>query len=63
MNLEFVGTAELDFTKCISACVIGFAGGMAPVTAVELGRRGLSSEFRPTADELEQMFKALKTAK
>jgi chemotaxis protein MotA len=63
MNLEFVGTAELDFTKCIAACVIGFAGGMAPVTAVELGRRGLSSEFRPTADELEQMFKALKTAK
>ena len=63
MNLEFVGTAELDFTKCISACVIGFAGGMAPVTAVELGRRGLSSEFRPSADELEQMFKALKGAK
>jgi chemotaxis protein MotA len=63
MNLEFVGSAELDFTKCIAACVIGFAGGMAPVTAVELGRRGLSSEFRPSADELEQMFKALKTSK
>ncbi len=62
-NLEFVGAAELDYTKCISACVIGFAGGMAPVTAVELGRRGLSSEMRPTADEMEQMFKALKTAK
>ena len=63
MNMEFIGTAELDFTKCIAACVIGFAGGMAPVTAVELGRRGLSSEFRPSADELEQMFKALKSGK
>jgi chemotaxis protein MotA len=62
-NLEFVGSAEMDFTKCIAACVIGFAGGMAPVTAVELGRRGLSSEMRPSADELEQMFKALKTGK
>jgi chemotaxis protein MotA len=63
MNLEFVSAAELDYTRCISACVIGFATGMAPVTAVELGRRGLSSEMRPSADEMEQMFKALKTAK
>ena len=62
-NLEFVGEAELDYTRCIAACVTGFANGMAPVTAVELGRRGLSSEFRPSADELEQMFKALKTGK
>jgi len=63
MNLEFISAAELDYTRCIAACVVGFAGGMAPVTAVELGRRGLSSEFRPSADELEKMFKALKTAK
>jgi chemotaxis protein MotA len=61
-NLEFVGAAELDFTRCIAACVTGFAGGMAPVTAVELGRRGLSSELRPSAEEMEQMFKNLKTA-
>ena len=63
MNLEFVGAAELDYTRCIAACVIGFASGMAPVTAVELGRRGLGSDMRPSADEMEQMFKALKTAK
>ena len=62
MNLEFMGAAELDYTRCIAACVTGFAGGMAPVTAVELGRRGLSNELRPTADEMEQMFKSLKTA-
>jgi chemotaxis protein MotA len=62
-NLEFIGSAELDYTRCIAACVIGFAGGMAPVTAVELGRRGLSSDMRPTAEEMEQMFKALKSGK
>ena len=61
-NLEFIGAAELDYTRCIAACVTGFAGGMAPVTAVELGRRGLSGELRPSADEMEQMFKGLKTA-
>lgn len=59
-NMEFIGAAELDYTKCIAACVIGFAGGMAPVTAVELGRRGLATNLRPSAEELEQMFKALK---
>ncbi|HWD93783.1 MAG TPA: flagellar motor stator protein MotA [Verrucomicrobiae bacterium] len=61
-NLEFIGAAELDYTRCIAACVTGFAGGMAPVTAVELGRRGLSSELRPSAEEMEEMFKSLKTA-
>ena len=59
-NMEFVKAAEMDYTKCIAACVTGFAGGMAPITAVELGRRGLSSELRPTADEMEASFKALK---
>ena len=59
-NLEFMGEAELDYTRCIAACVVGFANGMAPVTAVEIGRRGLGSDLRPSADELEQMLKALK---
>lgn len=62
-NMEFNGEAEHDYIRCIAACVTGFANGMAPVTAVELGRRGLSSEFRPSAEELEQMFKSLKTGK
>lgn len=59
-NLEFIGAAQLDYTRCIASCVIGFANGMAPVTAVELGRRGLSSEMRPSAEEMEQMLKSLK---
>lgn len=62
MNLEFIGGAELDFTRCIASCVVGFANGMAPVTAVELGRRGLSSELRPSAEEMESMLKGLKSA-
>jgi chemotaxis protein MotA len=62
-NLEFVSDSEMDYTRCMAACVIGFANGMAPVTAVELGRRGLSSEMRPSMEEMEEMFKSLKTAK
>jgi chemotaxis protein MotA len=60
LNLQFIKAAELDYTKCIAACVTGFAGGMAPITAVELGRRGLSSELRPSADEMESLLKSLK---
>jgi chemotaxis protein MotA len=60
VNLEFMGTAELDFTRCIASCVVGFANGMAPITAVEVGRRGLSTELRPSADELERLLKSLK---
>jgi len=60
LNLQFVKAAELDYTRCIAACVTGFAGGMAPITAVELGRRGLSSELRPSADEMETLLKSLK---
>jgi chemotaxis protein MotA len=62
VNLEFNGAAELDFTRCIAQCVVGFANGMAPVTAVELGRRGLASELRPSSEEMETMLKSLKTA-
>ena len=60
-NMEFIGEARLDYVRCIAACVIGFANGMAPVTAVELGRRGLSSEIRPNAEEMEKMLKSLKS--
>jgi chemotaxis protein MotA len=62
MNLEFINSARLDYTRCIASCIVGFANGMAPITAIELGRRGLSSELRPSAEELEQMLKPLKGA-
>lgn len=60
-NLDFSGQANLSHLRCIATCVLGFAGGMAPIMAVELGRRGLSSEIRPTAEEFETMLKQLNT--
>lgn len=61
-NLEFSCQAELSYLKCIATCVLGFASGMAPIMAVELGRRGLSSEIRPSAEEFETLLKKLNTA-
>jgi len=59
VNMEFNGAAEMNYSRCIAASVIGFANGMAPVMAVEVARRGLSSDVKPTAEELEAMLKGV----
>jgi chemotaxis protein MotA len=63
VNMEFICAAEMSFTRCIASSVISFANGMAPLMAIEVARRGLSSDVRPTADDLEAMLKALNTQK
>jgi chemotaxis protein MotA len=63
MNLEFLGQAELAYSRCIADSVVGFAHGMAPIMAVEVARRGLSSDVRPSAEELEQLLKGVAKAK
>jgi len=62
VNMEFVNMAETAYIRCIAASVIGFANGMSPIMAVEVARRGLSSELKPSSDALETMLKALNQA-
>jgi len=59
VNMEFVNMAEMTYIRCIAASVVGFANGMSPIMAVEVARRGLSSEMKPTSDALEAMLKGL----
>lgn len=59
VNMEFIGDAEMAYSKCIASSVVGFANGMAPIMAVEMARRGLESDMRPSADELEKMLKGI----
>jgi len=59
VNLEFNGYSELAYFQCIATSVTGFAGGMAPVMAIEMSRRGLGENLRPTAEELESMLKGV----
>lgn len=63
VNMTFVGAAEMAYFRCIATCVVGFANGMAPIMAVEVARRSLSSELKPTADELEKLLKSVGTSK
>jgi chemotaxis protein MotA len=62
VNITFTGAAEMAYFRTISVAVIGFANGMAPVMAIEVARRGLSSEVKPSADEMEAMLKAATAA-
>jgi chemotaxis protein MotA len=63
VNMEFVCASEMCYTKCIASSVLSFANGMAPVMAVEVARRGLQSDVRPSSEDLETMLKALNTQK
>ena len=59
VNMEFIGEAEIAYSKCIASSVVGFANGMAPIMAVEMARRGLESDLRPSADQLEKLLKGV----
>jgi chemotaxis protein MotA len=50
---------ELQYFAVIMKAVIGFTGGMAPMMAVEVGRRMVDPSFQPTSDEIEEMCKGL----
>ena len=52
---------ELQYFAVIMKAVIGFTGGMAPMMAVEVGRRMVDPAFQPTSDEIEEMCKGLGT--
>jgi hypothetical protein len=52
-----MGHAEIAFFKCIAATIGGFVTDLPPKVALEMARRGLPAEVRPTGEELEQLFK------
>jgi chemotaxis protein MotA len=57
MNLEFVNASHHGYARCIATAVAAFVNGLSPMMAVELARRGLNSDVRPSADELEALLK------
>jgi len=59
-NITFLHTSKVDFLKCIASALVSFVKGAAPAMAIETARRGVSSDFRPSADELEELLKSTK---
>ena len=46
-------TQEFLYYHIVERSVSGFATGLSPIMAVEIGRRSLDKQIQPTADELE----------
>jgi flagellar motor component MotA len=59
VNIEFLNQAGMAYIRCIAAAIVGFANGMAPMMAVEVARRGLSTDVKPPGDALEAMLKSV----
>ncbi len=55
--IEHMMEDEVRYLETIKACVIAFAKGNPPIVAVEIGRRTLVSEARPTFSELENYLR------
>ncbi len=50
-------TQEFLYYRIVERTVSGFATGLSPIMAVEIGRRSLDKLIQPTADELEEKCK------
>mgnify|MGYP000738571311 CR=1 FL=1 len=59
VNMEFINIAHMSYLRCIATAVTGFANGMAPIMAIEVARRGLTSDVKPKADAMEAMLKSV----
>lgn len=63
VKLEFVAADEMAYFRTISTIVGGFVDKVSPKDAIELGRRGLASDVRPSEDEVNQIYAAAKANK
>lgn len=59
VRIKFNNGNEMQYLRCISISVNGFAKGLAPITAVEVARRSLDHAVQPGGDDLEAELKAL----
>ena len=48
---------EMLYYRIVERSVSGFATGLSPIMAVEIGRRSLDKQIQPTADDLEEKCK------
>lgn len=56
VRLEFMGASEICYFRTIATTIQAFAADLPPKVALEHARRGVSSEFRPSRDKLDELF-------
>jgi chemotaxis protein MotA len=60
-NIEIQNAAASRYLRCIKEGVIAMQRNAPPVVAVEFARKAIFSSVRPTAEELDEAIKALKS--
>lgn len=58
-RMELLGAEEIAFFRTIKAIVLGVANDLPPSVCIELARRGVGTEVRPTRAELENLFRSV----
>jgi chemotaxis protein MotA len=56
-NIEHVIEARVRFLHTIKSCIVAYAKGNPPIVAVEISRRTIYSDDRPTFQELENFIR------
>ena len=56
-RMHFGNELEVQYYKVLAACLEAFAKGMAPIMAVQMGRRRFEEEIKHSAAELEELVK------
>ena len=63
VKLEFMAHAEMVYFRTIATIVQGFVDNLAPKEAIELGRRGLGSDVKPSEQEVNEIYANAKAGK
>ncbi|MEX0612045.1 MAG: flagellar motor stator protein MotA [Pirellulales bacterium] len=61
-RMEFMAHGEGAFFRTMASIIVGFANNLPPKVAIEMARRGVTREFRPERDELDNWFKEAEAA-
>jgi len=56
-RMESMGHEEMQFFHTIKAAIVGYVKSSQPKVAIDLARRGVATEMRPSRIEMDQMFK------
>jgi chemotaxis protein MotA len=59
-NIELMLENDVRYLETIKACISAYAKGNPPVVAVEIARRTIFSDYRPTFSELESFIRGKK---
>jgi chemotaxis protein MotA len=61
-RMEFLGAAEMSFFRTIATAIQNYAGDALPKVAIDQARRGVGTDFRPSRQELDDVFKEVESA-